>query len=100
MVPRKRGTFIPPFPPKLCFWIFIQGRGDSEERRIFYVTSTAAPYRGNHVSPMEFFANAKNYTEGGSRTHNPVKGSVFETDAYASSATSAIVRGWKIEKWT
>ena len=32
----------------------------------------------------------QNGTEGGSRTHNLVRGSVFETDAYASSATSAI----------
>ena len=31
----------------------------------------------------------KNSAEGGSRTHNLVRGSVFETDAYASSATSA-----------
>ena len=29
------------------------------------------------------------FAEGGSRTHNLVRGSVFETDAYASSATSA-----------
>ena len=32
----------------------------------------------------------QNGTEGGSRTHNLVRGSVFETDAYASSATSAV----------
>ena len=31
----------------------------------------------------------QNGTEGGSRTHNLVRGSVFETDAYANSATSA-----------
>src|SRR3989338_3471501 len=31
----------------------------------------------------------ENYAEGGSRTHNLVRGLVFETDAYASSATSA-----------
>ena len=30
-----------------------------------------------------------NGAEGGSRTHNLVRGSVFETDAYVSSATSA-----------
>ena len=30
-----------------------------------------------------------NRTEGGSRTHNPLRGMVFETIAYASSATSA-----------
>ena len=45
---------------------------------------TASAKRGKPQFPLWSF-----YAEGGSRTHNLVRGSVFETDAYASSATSA-----------
>ncbi len=44
--------------------------------------------------PCKPSSTIENSAEGGSRTHNLVRGSVFETDAYASSATSA--KNW----WT